>query len=61
MSFFLRKMTIEEAERDDIALWKSMSPEDKLDELQRLRELYYELNNESRKRFQRLYRVVKQA
>lgn len=61
MGIFLRKMSIEEAEHNDFSLWRSMSPEDKLDELQRLRELYYELNNESRKGFQRLYRIIKQA
>ena len=57
----LRKVTFEEADKKDIAFWKSKSSEEKLDALQRLRDLYYELNNESRKGFQRIYRVIKQA
>ena len=57
----LRKVTFEEADKKDIAFWKSKSSEEKLDALQHLRDLYYELNNESRKGFQRIYRVIKQA
>ena len=56
-----RKVTFKEAEKKDIVYWKSKTSEEKLDALQELRDLYYELNNESRKGFQRVYRVVKQA
>ncbi len=61
MEKVLRKVTFEEAEKKDIAFWKLKSSEEKLDALQQLRELYYELNNESRKGFQRVYRVIKQV
>jgi len=57
----LRKVSFAEAEKEDIAFWKSKSAEDKLDALQQLREMYYEIYNESRKGFQRIYRVIKQA
>lgn len=57
----LRKLTFEEAEKEDLAYWKSKTSEEKLDTLQHLREIYYDLSNESRKGFQRLYRIIKQA
>jgi hypothetical protein len=56
-----KKITFEEAEKNDRDFWKTKTPEEKLDALQQLRELFYELNNESRKGFQRVYRVIKQA
>ena len=56
-----RKFAIEDAEKEDIAYWKAKSPEEKLDELQGLRDLQYKLNNERRKRLQRFYRIIKQA
>jgi len=56
-----RKLTLEEAEKADIIYWKSKTSEERLDALQGLREFYYELSNESRKGFQRLYRIIKQA
>ncbi len=57
----LRKLSFAEAEKKDIAFWKSKTSEEKLDALQQLRDMYYELKNESRKGFQRIYRVIKQA
>ena len=57
----IRKLTLEEAEKADITYWKSKTSEERLDALQDLRELYYDLSNESRKGFQRLYRIIKQA
>ena len=56
----VRKVSLEEAELSDIEYWKSKTPEEKLDTLQYLRELYYTLKNESRKGFQRVYRIIKQ-
>ena len=50
-----------ETEREDIAYWKAKSSEEKLDDLQLLRELNYELNNERRKRLQRVYRIIKRT
>lgn len=61
MEKILRKLSFTEAEKEDIAYWKSKTSEEKLDALQQLRDMYYELNNESRKGFQRIYRVIKQA
>ena len=60
MKNHLKKLTLEEAEQSDIQYWKSRSPEEKLDTLQYLREIYYSVKNESRKGFQRVYRVIKQ-
>ena len=37
-----------------------MTPEERLDLVQYLREIYYEFKNEGRKGFQRVYRIVKQ-
>lgn len=56
----VKKLSLKEAELYDIEYWKSKSPQDKLDTLQILRELYYDFKNESRKRFQRIYRIIKQ-
>jgi len=56
----IKKLSIEEADVSDIQFWKSKSPEEKLDALQNLREIYYSMKNESRKGFQRVYRVIKQ-
>lgn len=57
----IRKISLEESEKKDLSYWKNKTPEEKLDSLQELRELYYELNNESRKGFQRFYRIIKQV
>ena len=56
-----KKVPLKNAESSDIEYWKSRTPEEKLDALQYLRELYYELKNESRKRFQKIYRIVKRT
>ena len=50
----------EEAEEWDDRQYLSMTPEERLDILQRLRDEYYIFKNESRKGFQRVYRIVKQ-
>jgi hypothetical protein len=55
----IKKISLKEAEGKDLAYWRTKTPEEKLDALQQLRELYYDLNNESRKRFQRVYRIIK--
>jgi hypothetical protein len=55
-----RIVSLEEAERLDIESQRNTSPEERLDTLQVLRELYYELKNEDRKGLQRVYRIVKQ-
>ncbi len=56
-----RIMSYREAEERDIQYWKKASPEEKLDTLQYLREMYYGLKNESRKRLRRVYRITQQA
>jgi len=56
-----RKITFKDAKRLDIEYWKSCTPEEKLDILQYLRDLYYDFKNENRKRFQRIYRIVKRT
>jgi hypothetical protein len=57
----VRKVSFQEAEDGDIQYWKKASPEEKLDAVQVLREIYYVVKNENRKRFQRIHRIVKQA
>ncbi|MCP5103908.1 MAG: hypothetical protein GY950_11040 [bacterium] len=52
--------SFEEAEEWDIQQYRSMTPEQRLDILQHLREEYYKFKNESRKGFQRVYRIIKQ-
>jgi hypothetical protein len=56
----VNKRSLREAEEADLEDWKSMTPGERLDVLQLLRELYYEFKNETRKGFQRVYRIVKQ-
>lgn len=56
----VKKMTFDEAEKEDIEYWKSKTPQEKLEALQNLREVYYKFKNESRKGFQRVYRIIKQ-
>jgi hypothetical protein len=51
--------SFEEAEEWDIQQELSMTSEERLDLLQRLREEYYTFTNENRKGFQRVYRIVK--
>lgn len=55
-----KKVSLKEADKLDIEFWKSKTPEERLDVLQYLREIYYEFKNEDRKRFQKVYRVIKQ-
>jgi predicted solute-binding protein len=54
----VNKRSLREAEEADLEDWKSMTPGERLDVLQYLRELYYEFKNESRKGFQRVYRIA---
>jgi hypothetical protein len=56
-----RIVSIQEAEELDIQFWKKTTPEEKLDTLQALREMYYVFKNENRKRLQRIHRIVKQT
>ncbi len=60
MEKVFRKIKLSDSEQEDICYWKTKTPEEKLDTLQLLREIYYEFKNESRKGFQRVYRIVKQ-
>lgn len=52
--------SFEEAEEWDLQQYRSMTPEQRLDILQYLREEYYKFKNENRKGFQRVYRIIKQ-
>ena len=57
MKTFLKVIPLENAEEADFLEWLSRSPEEKLDVLQRLRELVYDVTHESRKGFQRVLSV----
>lgn len=52
--------SFEEAEEWDLQQYRSMTPEQRLDILQYLREEYYKFKNVDRKGFQRIYRVIRQ-
>jgi len=54
---FLKITTRERAESDDFHEGLSKSIEEKLDVLQHLREIVYDLTHEDRKRFQRILRI----
>lgn len=60
MEKVFRIVPMADSDDHDIEYWKSKSPEEKLDVLQRLREEFYTFKNESRKRFQRVYRIIEQ-
>ena len=54
MKPFLRVRRLERADDSDLFDGQFQTPEEKLDTLQRLRELAYEVTHESRKGFQRV-------
>jgi hypothetical protein len=56
----IRIVSFQEAEELDIEYWKKATPEEKLDTLQALREMVYDLKNEDRKGFQRILRIAEQ-
>lgn len=56
----VRIVSFREAEELDIQYWKKASKEEKLDTLQALREMVYDLKNENRKGLQRVHRIIKQ-
>ena len=56
----IRIVSFKEAEDLDIQYWQNATPEEKLDTLQALREMFYDLKNEDRKGFQRILRIVEQ-
>jgi len=56
----VRKINLKDSDRYDIMYWKTQTPEYKLAIVQELRETYYVFKNESRKGFQRIYRIIKQ-
>ncbi len=52
--------SFEEAEARELQENLAMTPDERLDIVQLLREEYYKFKNESRKGFQRVYRIIKQ-
>jgi predicted solute-binding protein len=56
----IRIVTYAQAEEEDFAEWLAKTPEERLDTLQYLRELVYDLNHEDRKRFQRVFKITQQ-
>jgi len=57
MKAMLKVVLREKVEESDFLDWLSKTPEEKLDVLQRLRELVYDVTHESRKGFQRVLSV----
>jgi len=58
MDRVFRIVTFQEADELDIEYWRNATFEEKLDMVQRLREIYYQMYDESRKGLQRVYRIV---
>lgn len=60
-------ISISQAEEAEVSYWKSASPEERLDMVQKLREQYIDLYNkekeynEARKRLRRVYRLTKRS
>lgn len=55
----IKVISVRDSEKEDFEYWLNKSPEEKLDTLQYLREMVYELKNESRKGFQRFLKITK--
>lgn len=55
----IKIVRFEEAESRDFLEWLKKSPEERLDTLQYLREMVYELKDESRKGFQRFLKITR--
>lgn len=55
----VRITNFKDAENEDFEYWLQKTPEEKLDTLQYLREMVYDLKNEDRKGLQRILRVIK--
>jgi len=60
MGLTIKKISLKDADSQDIEFWRKKYPEERLDTLQQLREIYYQFKNENRKGFQRVYRIIKQ-
>lgn len=52
--------TFNKESAEDFEYWRHKTPEERLDTLQYLREMVYDLKNENRKGFQRVFRIIKQ-
>ncbi len=52
--------TFDKESVEDFEYWRSKTPEERLDTLQYLREMVYDLKNENRKGFQRVLRIIEQ-
>lgn len=55
----IKTIPVKNAEKADFEYWLSRSPREKLDTLQYLREMVYDLKHESRKGFQRFLKITK--
>ena len=53
--------SFEEQEKDDVAYWKNMSGDRKLEILEIIRANYWALRNEHPGRLQRVYRIIKRT
>ncbi|MDD5090553.1 MAG: hypothetical protein PHQ23_06510 [Candidatus Wallbacteria bacterium] len=54
----VRKLSFKEAAAADEREWRNMSPEERLDQVQALRELYWEFKGEIRTGLQRVCQVL---
>lgn len=62
MKKVVRKFTdFSEAESEEIKYWQSISPEKRIEFLEKINSRYYEIKNRSKQRLQRVYSIIKQA
>lgn len=57
--FWVKKVDLNQADIEDKKYYRSLSPEERLDIVQELREQWIKIKNEDRKRLQRILRIIK--
>jgi hypothetical protein len=57
--FWIKKVDLKKADKEDKKYYRSLSSEERLDIVQELREQWIKIKNEDRKRLQRILRIIK--
>lgn len=57
--FWVKKVDLNQADIEEVKYYRSLSPEERLDIVQELREQWIKIKNEDRKRLQRILRIIK--
>lgn len=56
--FWVKKVKLNRADIEDEKYYRSLSPEERLDIVQELRERWLKINNEDRKRLRKVLRII---